>query len=117
MVWAPGWCGGGDPPATGGLLSFGMLLKGLSLKTPSPGEVNLLQTYSPCHPKSYEKFRVFKRFFKVPMPQNKRGTTTQRRAEEASDDFRSPSWDGRNAANDLDVGNHCVVVQSELGPL
>ena len=24
----------------------------LPLKTPSPGEVNLLQTYSPCYPKS-----------------------------------------------------------------
>ena len=28
------------------------LSNNLPLKTPSPGEVNLLQTYSPCYPKS-----------------------------------------------------------------
>ena len=31
------------------------LLVSLPLKTPSPGEVNLLQTYSPCYPQKVEK--------------------------------------------------------------
>ena len=42
-------------PVLGGL-PFGLPLqttnKDLPLKTPSPGEANLLQTYSPCYPKS-----------------------------------------------------------------
>ena len=29
--------------------------RSLPLKTPSPGEVNLLQTYSPCYPQKVEK--------------------------------------------------------------
>ena len=33
----------------------------LPLKTPSRGEVILVQTYSPCYPKSYEKSVVFLR--------------------------------------------------------
>ena len=53
-----------DSPSTGSLMAKGIQLQptrslvqaypNLPLNTPSPGEVNLLQTYSPCYPKSWK---------------------------------------------------------------